>query len=96
VTQLPPEIVEALEPLVAELAALGYVPGPSEMSLSFGNFVVSFDNGSRRFQLTRDKSQFIVGGERAELERLGLWRAFNSIAELEPPLMAWLKAQGDA
>src|SRR5262249_41944852 len=91
--EIPEPIVEALGPLMQRLAALGYQPTSGRFDPDlFGNFLVGFENGTQRFELVRDRSQFMVEGEPSELEPFGLFQAFNSVAELEAPLLTWLEA----
>ena len=96
IVAVPQEIIDALGPLVPSMALLGYVPTEGRMGRSFGDFLVSFEGRGGRIEISRDRSQFIVAGGRDELQSFGLWRAFDTIAQLEPPLVNWLKAKGDA
>lgn len=92
-TTLPKEIEIALGALPEALAALGYRPVDGQLSESFGDFLVRFTDGRHAFELTRDRSQFMVRGQRDQLEPAGLWRAFDGTAELEAPLLAWLQGK---
>ena len=96
-TKLPPSVVADLGKLPAALSDVGFTPQSCKYSpTDFGNFTVVFGSGNRSFLLSRDRGQFIVGGERGALEPAGLFRSFDSVASLHQPLLAWLKAQNVA
>lgn len=88
---LPAEIESALGSLTNDLADLGYVATADQPSASFGDFLVRFEGKRNSFAIARDRGQFIVHGDRTELEPIGLWRAFDLVTELEPPLLSWLR-----
>jgi hypothetical protein len=50
-----------------------------------GNFVLRFA-GASEVEIVRDRSQFIVSGDRAVLEPFGLWRAFDDVAQFSSAL----------
>lgn len=88
--------IESLGTLGQSLAALGFRAQVQDYAPEvFGNFVVRFEKHGRELTITRDRGQFILGGDRATLEPVGLWRAFESATELEEPLIRWLKGGGD-
>ena len=92
---LPLDIQRTLEPLAPVIAVAQLVPVAWERSEAFGNFAVTFRNSVREFMLTRDRGQFMVhASDRASLESSGLWRAFESLQEMEAHLVDWL-GQGD-
>jgi len=87
----PPEVEQALGPLVRSLAAINVSPVSWVVSESFGNLAVTFRGQGKEFQVTRDRGQFMVWGpESSVLERAGLSRTFPGFRELEPPLLQWL------
>ena len=60
---------------------------------SFGNYEVCFRASNVAFRITRDRRQYILHGPpRQELERAGLWRAFNHRDEFGETLLAWVRA----
>ncbi len=88
---LPDPISRALEPILEPLAAASAVAVRCEQWESFDNFAVTFQARGIEFMIARDRGQFIVSGPpQAELEAVGLWRAFVGVRELAPPLKAWL------
>ena len=96
-TIVPPQVAEALRPLLPELAARGVVPVRCEVSPSFGDFAVLFKGASADFTVARDRGQFMVSGPPDEvLRRAGLWRVFVGIRELATPLYTWLEAKSAA
>ena len=86
----PRDVEDALGSLIGALASLGYRPVSSNTSDSFGDFLLRYEKGTKSFAITRDRGQFMVQGEKAELEEADLWRAFSSVAELQGPLLSWL------
>lgn len=90
---LPPEVAGDIGDLVAELQALGAVVESARYDARFfGNFVVSLRSPRGCFQVTRDRSQYIVQGPpRAELEPVGLWRAFDQKDAFSAALLAWMR-----
>jgi len=94
---LPPSIAQALQPLLGQLAAHGFVPTLAAESASFGNFEVVFASGITKFSVVRDRGQFHVDRvDQSILESAGLWRTFSGPQSLVKPLLAWLEAQGAA
>ena len=90
---LPEPVAVDLAELLPRFAALGCVPTRGEYDhASFGNYFVDFESPSRSFRITRDRSQYILGGDRAGLEPAGLWRAFDSQVEFADAVVAWLGA----
>ncbi|UHQ18278.1 hypothetical protein LVB87_08560 [Lysobacter sp. KIS68-7] len=91
-SDLPPEIRDALAPLAGVLATGHLSPVTWQYSeKAFGNFVVDFRGPGRMFTLTRDRGQFLVSGiDRRSAEKAGLCRAFDSAQALLPSLSSWL------
>jgi hypothetical protein len=54
----------------------------------FGDWVVEL-TGRKSFRLVRDRSQYMVGGDRASLEPAGLWRAFDDRDEFVRLVVRW-------
>lgn len=83
--------IEGLEPLAALLAEFGYIPSSFIESQSFCDFQVNFTGLAGSVSITRDRSQFMVDGNRKILEPAGLWQVFSTAESLAVPLAAWLK-----
>ena len=93
VVDLPDTIRAPLRTLLPLLESAQFWPTHFQYSAeSFGDFFVSFlGPGGVSFQLTRDRSQFLVDGpSKARLEQADLFRAFEDVQELQPLLMAFL------
>ena len=93
VVDLPDTIRTPLRTLLPLLESLHFSPIKYQYSAeAFGNFLVSFRSpGGAGFQLTRDRSQFLVDGPSQHLlEQAGLFGAFDDISELQPLLLAFL------
>jgi hypothetical protein len=91
--QLPSTIAESLGAVVGALAAEGFDPVAVQESSSFGDFAVTFSNGHHNVMLCRDRGQYIIQGERAVLEPVGLWQTFSGWHGFLPPLLAWLRQE---
>lgn len=79
--------------LLDELTSLGYrVISASYSPESFGNWTVTLA-GPKRFRLTKERSQFIIWGDRGReersLERAGLSQAFDDPEEFTRRVLAW-------
>jgi len=85
--------IEGLGPLIALLAEFDYIPSSFVESQSFGDFRVNFIGSVDSLAITRDRSQFMVDGNRTILEPAGLWQAFSTPHSLAVPLTAWLKSR---
>jgi hypothetical protein len=69
------EIGENLNPVLAA----GFKVIESDYSeADFGNFYVELLRGTDELRIVRDRGQYMVQGDEAELKRAGLWRAFDS------------------
>lgn len=72
------EIGEHLKPIVAA----GFSVNASDYSeTDFGNFYVDLLRGTDKLRIVRDRGQYMVQGDEAELKRVGLGRAFKSKVE---------------
>ena len=80
-----------MEELTKALAKLGYKATSAESDATFGDTRRTFTNGKRTLIITRDRSQYILEGDREELESAGLWRAFELESELLSSLVQFLK-----
>ena len=72
------EIGEELKPILTagfSVNASGY------SETNFGNFYVDLLRGPDKLRIVRDRNQYMVQGDEAELKRVGLWRAFDSKVE---------------
>jgi hypothetical protein len=87
-----PHIRADIGPLLDTLAGLGYqVVASSYSPGNFGDWVVELA-GPTAFRMFKDRSRFIVGGDRQALEPAGLWRAFEDPAEFSRVVLAWAAA----
>ena len=72
------EIGVELKPILAS----GFSVRESDYSeANFGNFYVDLLRGTDELRIVRDRGQYMVQGDEAELKRVGLWRAFDSKVE---------------
>ncbi len=72
------EIGDELKPILTA----GFSVRASDYSeANFGNFYVDLLRGTDKLRIVRDRDQYMVQGDEAELKRVGLWRAFDSKAE---------------
>lgn len=85
-------IANDLAALLSELSSLGVqVTGSEYSATAFGDYSVDFLAGKRRFRLVRDRSQYMIDGDFAELKNAGLWRAFDNKKDLEDAVLSWLR-----
>ncbi|WP_066727586.1 hypothetical protein [Desulfuromonas sp. DDH964] len=78
--------------MAEKLKILGFeLTNYTEEPRAFNNFLAEFSDGSFSFTFVRDRSQFILNGEKDELEPYGLWKAFNGPDEFLDKLLFWLK-----
>jgi hypothetical protein len=90
-TSLPAPVESALGPLLADLTQRGFVPRLQIFSPeSFGNFVVRFGHGFKRFSLTSDRGQFFLEGGWFTAIPLDLRGVFAGPHSIRKPLLAWL------
>jgi hypothetical protein len=93
-TTLPAKVQSTLGSLLGELELVGARPIKVELYPGFGDSIVSFVAGSQGFDIVRDRGQLMVQGPgREELQRAGLWKAFNDVAELRAPLLSWVRRE---
>lgn len=89
---LPVEIVQDLHILLDPLRSLGFIPTDGQYDSDvFGNYYASFLGPKGRLRIIRDRSQYMVEGDPALLERAGLWRAFDDREEFAARLLFWLE-----
>ena len=89
----PQPVKDDLGDVLALLASEGLEPAACQFSPeAFGNYVVQFQGSNCALEITRDRSQYFLGGNRRTLESLGLWRALDSMQELEDGLRIYLAA----
>jgi hypothetical protein len=88
----PNRYFSEIEELVDALAGLGFpLVRYSEEPRAFNNFYADFSNGSVCFRVIRDRSQFMVDGEKRTLELSGLWKAFDNQSTFEQALLKWVR-----
>lgn len=72
------EIGDDLKPILSA----GFAVSSSGYSeADFGSFYVDLLRGADKLRIVRDREQYMVQGDEAELRRVGLWRAFDSKVE---------------
>ena len=77
--------------MITDLGKSGYLLiNTSDKPKAFDNFVVYFSNDKETLKIIRDRQQFILAGNKEELESYGLWKAFDSMAEFRKALIAWI------
>ena len=81
-----------LAPVTAALAGMGFRLVASEAG--------TMDSGSARYSdgvaeviVWKDRSQWLIGDERASLEPLGCWRAFDDVTESCHALARYVSAR---
>jgi hypothetical protein len=84
-----------LAPVTAAMAAMGFRLVAAEAG--------TMDSGSARYSddlteviVWKDRSQWFIGDERAVLEPLGFFRAFDDVAEFCEALARYVTARHDA
>ena len=89
-TMVPPQIRREIGRLLDALGAAGYRVGKSVFDADcFGDWYVDL-RGPRRFRLTKDRGQYMIGGPEDELRDQGLFRAFDDRDEFERSVLLWL------
>jgi hypothetical protein len=84
-----PEIRADVGALLDRLHGLGFRVVASHYDReSFGDWCVDLV-GPRALRLCKDRSQFMVGGDRQALEPAGLWWAFDDREEFSRRVLAW-------
>jgi len=63
-----------------------------DTSEAYDDFVVMFESDTQSVRILQEEGHLIVLGDQAVLEPAGLWDKFRNPAELERPLIAWLRA----
>ena len=89
--KLPVEVEMEAAPLLAELRAGGWQVSASEYDASaFGNWLIDLQRDGVVMRLLKDRSQYVVDGLTTEvLKAAGLWRAFESLNELQMAVTKW-------
>jgi hypothetical protein len=86
---IPPRVRADVGELLDRLEQRGYrVTRAEYFPESFGDWEVDIV-GPTEFSLVKDRSQFMVGADRASLERAGLWRGFDDRDEFARLVLAW-------
>ena len=79
--------------LLAELAALGIHETASEYDPeAFGNYLIDLTGPHGDFRIRRDRGQYLLDGDLERLKDLGLWRAFDHMAEFRDAVMKYVGA----
>ena len=86
------EIGEELIPILAT----GFTVSASDYSeTDFGNFYVDLLRGTDKLRIVRDRGQYMIHGDEAELKRVGLGRAFSSKVEFFTALTQYACGAGE-
>jgi hypothetical protein len=86
---LAPQITEDIGETLRRLELLGYSVVDSRYDdAHFGNWYVDLE-GARSVRIVKDRGQFMANGNREELERHDLWRAYDRKEEFEANLLNW-------
>ena len=93
-TEGPNRYFRDIEEFVKVLSHAGFsLVRYSEEPRAFDNLYADFSNGQTTFRVVRDRSQWMVDGEKQLLERYGLWKAFDDQQEFESALFRFAKEQ---
>jgi hypothetical protein len=89
--KLPVEVEKEAGPFLAELRAGSWQVSASEYDASaFGNWSIDLQRDGVVMRLLKDRSQYMVDGLPTEvLKAAGLWRAFDSLNELQMAVTRW-------
>ena len=89
--KLPVEVEKEAGPLLAELRAGGWQVYASESDASaFGNWLVDLQRDGVVMRLLKDRSRYMDDGLPTEVPKAaGLWRAFDSLNELQMAVTRW-------
>jgi hypothetical protein len=89
---LPSLIKDDLADVLPDLMTAGLVLTSCQFSPeAFGNFLVSFTGGKSGLDITRDRGEYFLGGNRQLLQQIGYWRALNK-QELADGVRSFLAA----
>jgi hypothetical protein len=76
--ELPPLVQKDLAEVLPVLSAAGLELRSCQFSPeAFGNFLVCFSGGKYGLDITRDRGEYFLGGNRQLLQELGYWRALT-------------------
>jgi hypothetical protein len=90
-SQPPIEIVADIGPLLAELAALGYVPREVTLSQSPDEYAIEFA-GPRRLRLLRQGKQYLLDHlPRPDVRSGGAYRAFDNREAFDRAVLDWAR-----
>jgi len=91
----PGEITKAIGPLLDQLADLGIrVTGSRYDADSFGDFYVDCRGAGAEFRIVRERGQYFLEGDAAELRQHGLFKAYDSVQEFMASILRYAKARG--
>ena len=88
---MPVEVEKEAGPFLAELRAGSWQVSASEYDASaFGNWLVDLQRDGVVMRLLKDRSRYMDDGLPTEvLKAAGLWRAFDSLNELQMAVTRW-------
>jgi hypothetical protein len=90
------EIESDLQGVLVDLKDRHFVPRNSIYDpQAFGNYYVDFIGPNKSFRIVKDRSQYMLEGDRHDLEPFGLWRAFDNREEFAKALFSWLTPDGN-
>jgi len=89
--KLPVEVEKEAGPFLAELRAGSWQVSASEYDASaFGNWSIDLQRDGVVMRLLKDRSRYMDDGLPTEvLKAAGLWRAFDSLNELQMAVTRW-------
>ena len=57
---------------------------------SMDSGLADYSDGGRKLRVIKDRGQWMLEGARDELERAGLWRAFDDTVQFRDALLAYI------
>jgi hypothetical protein len=85
---IPEKIASELKPLIHHFGEFCYCITETKVG-SMDSYYARFTRDNDSFDLTKDRSQWMFGGERAYLEPRGLFRVFNEFPEFYEAAITW-------
>ena len=88
-----PDAIQADEgPLLSELQASGLRVTDSRYDAKvFGNYYVDLVGARGWLRVTRDRGQYLIGGDDDRPGKLGLFRAFDDMIEFRKAVLAYAR-----
>ena len=87
------EITSAIGPLLQQLGMMGIkISGSRYDANSFGNFYVDCRGAKGSFRIVRDRSQYFLDSDVADIKKHGLFKAYDSVQEFTDAALKYAKA----